>query len=88
MEEDIHRVNPDNGGGVFHGMGQSMQGNSAEGIPARADSPSALFKGPGLMERVQARVRPDEQYREEIVKSIFGEVGTPVEGEFMILNVE
>lgn len=35
-----------------------------------------------LMERVQARVRndPATDYREDIVRSIFGEVGTPVEG--------
>lgn len=44
----------------------------------RPDSPS---KTPGFIERVQARVRPDEVYREEIVRSIFGDVGTPLEGD-------
>lgn len=48
-----------------------------------SDSPAASVasKTPGFMERVQARVRPDADYREEIVRSIFGEVGTPVEGD-------
>lgn len=32
------------------------------------------------LDRVHARVRPDELYREEIVRSIFGDVGKPVEG--------
>lgn len=62
-------------GNSSHGLKQSGQANATQ----RGDSPAAS-KGPGLLERVQARVRPDEQYREEIVRSIFGEVGTPVEG--------
>lgn len=66
-------------------MGPSGRGDSTLSVVSRSDaltigmrSPSAT---PGFIERVQAKVRPDEQYREEIVKSIFGEVGTPVEGE-------
>lgn len=55
---------------------------STRGTPSsRGDSAAALNpKSPGLLERVQARGRSD-QYREEIVRSIFGEVGTPVEGK-------
>lgn len=64
------------------GMDESAHGNSArvgsESPPAETASNA---KTPGFMERVQARVRPDADYREEIVRSIFGEVGTPVEGD-------
>lgn len=51
--------------------------------PAAAEQRSPSETGSKtLMERVQARVRndPATDYREDIVRSIFGEVGTPVEG--------
>ena len=66
------------------GIDDSAHGNSAR---CGSDSPPAetASKTPGFMERVQARVRPDADYREEIVKSIFGEVGTPVEGDRSLL---
>lgn len=64
------------------GRDESAHGNSArvgsESPPAETASNA---KTPGFIERVQARVRPDADYREEIVRSIFGEVGTPVEGD-------
>lgn len=56
------------------GMG-AYQGKS---IVRRPDSPS---KFPGLIERVHSRVRPDELYKEDIVRSIFGDVGAPLEGD-------
>ncbi|CAM9508498.1 unnamed protein product, partial [Discosporangium mesarthrocarpum] len=37
---------------------------------------SPLRQGPTFVEMVKSSVRPDEMYREEIVRSIFGEVGT------------
>lgn len=68
------------------GIDESAHGNSAR---CGSDSPPAetASKTPGFMERVQARVRPDADYREEIVRSIFGEVGTPVEGDRSLLCV-
>lgn len=51
--------------------------------PLLSQSAKTPPHGSSLFERVQARVRPDEQYREEIVRSIFGEVGTPVEGDVL-----
>lgn len=56
------------------------QAESSLSVSSIMSSTSKLTTS-GFIERVQARVRPDEVYREEIVRSIFGEVGTPVEGE-------
>lgn len=55
---------------------------NGDATPERQRSPSESGSK-SLMERVQARVRndPATDYREDIVRSIFGEVGTPVEGE-------
>lgn len=52
-------------------------------VPNGRESPSET-NSKTLMERVQARVRNDSatDFREDIVRSIFGEVGTPVEGEW------
>ena len=61
----------------------SSKGSSATSpvLPSSPDGGNAgTPKTAGLIGRVQARVRPDETYREEIVRSIFGEVGMPVEG--------
>lgn len=51
--------------------------------PLLSQSAKNQGQGSSLFERVQAKVRPDEQYREEIVRSIFGEVGTPIEGDVL-----
>lgn len=56
----------------------------SESGQAGAGPGAGLNKTPSkLMEKVQAKVRndaPTADYREDIVRSIFGEVGTPVEG--------
>lgn len=71
-----------------HGSSERMD-ESGQGLstPRGPESVAAAgtTKTPGFIERVQARVRPDELYREEIVRSIFGEVGTPVEGAAGVL---
>lgn len=69
--------------GSPEGTNEPCHGNSAAAgaIAGTGPNTSSSPKTPGFIERVQARVRPDELYREEIVRSIFGEVGTPVEGE-------
>lgn len=64
---------------------------SGAGAAAAGGAPAGVnqSKAPSnFMERVQARVRsdaPTADYREDIVRSIFGDVGTPVEGETLML---
>lgn len=62
------------------GQGGENDANDVGEVDQRSPSESGSKT---LMERVQARVRndPATDYREDIVRSIFGEVGTPVEGE-------
>lgn len=83
MIQTIPRVESADDGGVLPAavLGQAEQGTSAASpTQFRSGSPSAKSPTPGFMTGV---VRPDEQYRDEIVRSIFGEVGTPVEGDVL-----
>lgn len=61
-------------------VSRSSRGSSIASSVTSSGGALGTPKTPGFMERVQARVRADEMYREEIVRSIFGDVGTPVEG--------
>lgn len=66
--------------GIDEGSRSSRGSSVASSVTSSGGAAFGTPKTPGFMERVQARVRADEIYREEIVRSIFGDVGTPVEG--------
>lgn len=66
--------------GMDEGSRSSRGSSVASSVTSSGGATFGTPKTPGFMERVQARVRADEMYREEIVRSIFGDVGTPVEG--------